>query len=85
MKKSAEAIIQNQGNQGNPMNQGSDIVPSLRFPEFTNTWESNILGNIFEISAGGDISAENVSQIKNEIFKFLSMQMQKGKRALWLF
>ncbi|HNX57726.1 MAG TPA: restriction endonuclease subunit S, partial [Spirochaetota bacterium] len=45
-------------------------VPKLRFSEFINEWESNLLGNIFDISAGGDISQENVSQVKNEIFKY---------------
>lgn len=33
-------------------------------------WESKKLGEIFKISAGGDISKENVSQEKTEVYKY---------------
>ncbi|WP_430928379.1 restriction endonuclease subunit S [Polaribacter marinivivus] len=33
-------------------------------------WEEKKLGELFKISAGGDIKKENVSKIKNEIFKY---------------
>lgn len=49
-------------------------VPRLRFKaddgqEFPD-WEADSLGNLFTIKAGGDISQENVSEVKNETFKY---------------
>lgn len=46
------------------------LQPKLRFSEFNEDWKDKELGNIFKITAGGDIGKENVSQIKNEIFKY---------------
>ncbi|MDQ7046399.1 MAG: restriction endonuclease subunit S [Sulfurovum sp.] len=50
----------------------SDImkVPLLRFKEFSGDWEEKKLGDIFKISAGGDIKIENVNNIKTNEFKF---------------
>ena len=45
-------------------------IPKLRFPEFAGEWEKKKLGEIFNISAGGDIRSENVSQIQDEKFKY---------------
>jgi type I restriction enzyme S subunit len=45
-------------------------VPQLRFPEFSGEWIEKKLGNIFKITAGGDIDKKNVSEIKNEIFQY---------------
>lgn len=45
-------------------------VPNLRFPGFEGEWNSDILGNIFYISAGGDIAKENVREIKNDEFPY---------------
>jgi len=45
-------------------------IPQLRFPEFEGDWETNKIGKIFSISAGGDISKENVSSTKTDIFKY---------------
>ncbi len=45
-------------------------IPQLRFPEFEEEWEKKKLGGIFKISAGGDIDKKNVSQEKNEEFKY---------------
>ena len=45
-------------------------TPALRFREFTEGWVVKKLEELFKISAGGDIETENVSQIKNEIFKY---------------
>jgi type I restriction enzyme S subunit len=43
-------------------------VPSLRFPEFHGEWEEKMLGEIFNISAGGDISQRNVNTEKDDKF-----------------
>ena len=45
-------------------------IPQLRFPEFKEKWDSDKLRNLFEISAGGDIGKENVSEIKTNKFKY---------------
>lgn len=45
-------------------------IPILRFPEFSNGWEKKKLGDIFSISAGGDIESKNVSQVKTDVFKY---------------
>lgn len=46
------------------------LQPKLRFPEFKGNWNKDKLGNLFNISAGGDIKQEFVSHVKNEIFKY---------------
>lgn len=43
-------------------------VPKLRFKEFSGEWQSDKIGNVFKVSAGGDIKSENVSQIKTSDF-----------------
>ncbi|MCD8032053.1 MAG: restriction endonuclease subunit S [Bacteroides sp.] len=45
-------------------------VPNLRFPEFEGEWEKNKLGELFDISAGGDIEKEHISEYKTESFKY---------------
>ena len=45
-------------------------IPALRFPEFEGEWERKLLGDIFRISAGGDIGSENVSQERTNKFKY---------------
>ena len=45
-------------------------TPKLRFPEFNDQWNEKKLGEIFSITAGGDIKSENVNFQKNEIFKY---------------
>src|ERR1700751_4593912 len=45
-------------------------VPALRFPEFVGDWEKKKLGELFSISAGGDVSKENLSPFKNSVFKY---------------
>ena len=45
-------------------------IPKLRFPEFGDGWEIKKLGEIFKISAGGDIGIENVSEIKTNIYQY---------------
>ena len=46
------------------------VQPQLRFPEFKNDWKKDTLGNLFNISAGGDIKSEFVSKIKDNIYKY---------------
>jgi len=45
-------------------------VPQLRFKEFSEEWEKNKLGNIFNITAGGDIKSEYVSNKKTNEFQY---------------
>ena len=45
-------------------------VPKLRFKEFSGEWQSDKIGNVFKVSAGGDIKSENVSQIKTSDFPY---------------
>ena len=45
-------------------------IPTLRFKEFSDEWEEKKIGTIFKITAGGDIKSENVSFIKNDIYKY---------------
>ncbi len=45
-------------------------VPKLRFKEFSGEWEEKSLGNIFKISAGGDIESTLVSMEKTEVYKY---------------
>lgn len=45
-------------------------IPKLRFPGFSGWWEEKKLGEVFDIKAGGDIDAKNVSKNKNDIFKY---------------
>jgi type I restriction enzyme S subunit len=58
-------------------------IPSLRFPEFDGEWNSNDLGNIFKISAGGDIGIENVSQVKNDKFKYPIYANAEKRKGLY--
>ena len=46
------------------------LKPKLRFPEFNGDWSNVTLGNLFNISAGGDIKQEFVSHIKDKTFKY---------------
>ena len=45
-------------------------MPQLRFPEFSGDWEEKKLGDIFNISAGGDINKSNTNPIQNEKYKY---------------
>ncbi|WP_051260860.1 restriction endonuclease subunit S [Algoriphagus marincola] len=45
-------------------------VPQLRFPGFTNSWEYSKAGDLFSVSAGGDIPKENVSQEQTDEFPY---------------
>ncbi len=58
-------------------------IPSLRFPEFDGEWNSNDLGNIFKISAGGDIGIENVSQVKNDKYKYPIYANAEKRKGLY--
>lgn len=46
------------------------LVPKLRFSEFDGKWEKRKLGEIYKISAGGDIDSNRVSFEKTEKFKY---------------
>ena len=60
--------------------QKQNNIPLLRFPEFTDEWSRKKLGEIFSISAGGDIETEHVSQTKDDVFKYpIYANAEKGK------
>nr|WP_294928537.1 restriction endonuclease subunit S [uncultured Flavobacterium sp.] len=46
------------------------LQPKLRFPEFEGDWHIDTLGKLFNVSAGGDIKREFVSENRNDIFKY---------------
>jgi len=46
------------------------FVPQLRFSEFEGKWEKRKVGEIYKISAGGDIDSDRVSFEKTEKFKY---------------
>lgn len=46
------------------------LQPKLRFPEFDGDWHIDTLGKLFNVSAGGDIKREFVSENRNDIFKY---------------
>ncbi len=45
-------------------------IPALRFKEFEGEWNNKKLGEIFTITAGGDIQKENVSELRTNKFKY---------------
>jgi len=54
--------------------------PELRFPDFKGNWHFSKIGELFNVSAGGDIEKEHVSQQKNEIFQYpIYANAEKGK------
>lgn len=58
-------------------------LPSLRFSEFEKAWNEFKLKGLFKISAGGDINKENVSQERNDIFKYPIYANAKAKKGLY--
>ncbi|MCD8043591.1 MAG: restriction endonuclease subunit S [Tannerellaceae bacterium] len=46
------------------------LQPQLRFPGFEGEWFFCKIGDIFEISAGGDITKDHVSPNQTDIFKY---------------
>ena len=58
-------------------------VPKLRFPEFTGEWEEKKLGEIFNISAGGDIDSKHVSQEKTKIFNYPIYANSEKEKGLY--
>ncbi len=56
-------------------------VPKLRFSEFTESWETNELSEVFRIGAGGDIDKERLSKTKTDDFPypvFANAETDKG-------
>lgn len=51
-------------------NKSVKNFPNLRFPGFEGDWEEKKLGEIFKISAGGDIKKTNVNDVKTDMFKY---------------
>ena len=46
------------------------LSPELRFQEFSGDWLEKKIGQVFNVSAGGDISKNHVSQEKTDSFKY---------------
>lgn len=60
-------------------------IPQLRFPEFEGKWEKKKLGELFKITAGGDIDSEHVSFKKDEIFKYPIYANTEKNKGLYGF
>ncbi len=62
------------------MMKENKFVPKLRFKGFNEEWKIMKLGELFKISAGGDISKEYVSNVETEDFKYpIFANAKKGK------
>jgi type I restriction enzyme S subunit len=58
-------------------------TPTLRFKEFSGAWEVKKLGDLFHVKAGGDISQENVSQEKDDVFKYPVFSNSEKNQGLY--
>jgi type I restriction enzyme S subunit len=45
-------------------------VPSLRFSGFKDAWDTHPIGHVFNVSAGGDVSKENVSRERRGQYQY---------------
>lgn len=63
--------------------QNIESVPELRFPEFYGEWVEKKLGDVFEISAGGDIDKIHVSETKNYVFKYPIYANTEKRKGLY--
>ena len=59
------------------------FVPKLRFKGFNDEWKIMKLGELFKISAGGDISKEHVSNIETKDFKYPIFANAKKRKGLY--
>ena len=53
-----------------PKKNTNSNVPPLRFPGFTDQWQSAPIGELFKISVGGDIDKEHVSLHRSKEFPY---------------
>ncbi|UWV93861.1 restriction endonuclease subunit S [Mycoplasmopsis cynos] len=60
----------------------NNMVPSIRFKEFTNAWEQEKIGNIFTITRGYVLGKEKISLEKNAYFKYPVFSSQTGNNGL---
>lgn len=61
------------------------VIPKLRFKDFNDEWKLMKLGELFKINAGGDISKENVSNIKTENFKYPIYANAKAAKGFYAY
>ncbi|KKU44553.1 MAG: type IC HsdS subunit [Berkelbacteria bacterium GW2011_GWA2_46_7] len=48
----------------------TNSTPKLRFPEFRDEWQNFRFDQIFNISAGGDISGQHVRKVRDNVFRY---------------
>ena len=63
--------------------QEGEKTPKLRFKEFRGEWEENIVDNVFDIFAGGDIPKENFSAHKTQEYSIPIISNGIGKKSLY--
>ncbi|WAM10102.1 restriction endonuclease subunit S [Mycoplasmopsis cynos] len=63
----------------------NNMVPSIRFKEFTNAWEQEKIGNIFTITRGYVLGKEKISLEKNAYFKYPVFSSQTGNNGLMVY
>lgn len=61
------------------------LQPKLRFPEFDELWKINILGNLFDITAGGDIKKQFVNDKQTNEFKYPIYANAEKNKGLYGF
>ena len=61
------------------------LQPKLRFPEFDELWKINILGNLFDITAGGDIKKQYVNDKQTNEFKYPIYANAEKNKGLYGF
>src|SRR3989338_4030578 len=48
----------------------TNSTPKLRVPEFRDEWQNFRFDQIFNISAGGDISGQHVRKVRDNVFRY---------------
>ena len=95
MKKTTENTTNNRTgaiNRTSKINRTSTVaakqnqkVPALRFPEFDGEWSEKKIGEAFQVTAGGDIAKENVSQKKTNVFKYPIYANAKENKGFYAY
>lgn len=65
-------------NQGNQNNQGSDNIPTLRFPEFKDNWEKKKLGEVAE-KIGDGLHGTPIYSDNSDIYFINGNNLTNGK------
>ena len=63
--------------------QPGETTPRLRFPGFTDEWVEKKLGEVCDITAGGDAPKTRFSQVKTDIFNIPVISNGVGENAIY--